>query len=87
MLAIASWAPFMVALRLWTGSVWPAVIAHGALNSIRVFLTQSIAVNSGINWTSEIIAAVLWVVAGIALYRVAVRRRASTQHPQLVHTR
>ena len=57
LLAIASWAPFMVALRLWSGSVWPAVIVHGALNSIRVFLTQSIAVSDGINWTVEIAGA------------------------------
>ena len=68
LLAIASWAPFMVALRLWSGSVWPAVIVHGALNSLRVFVTQSIASGEGINWLAEIIGAVLWLVAAWVLH-------------------
>lgn len=73
LLAIASWAPFLVALRLWSGSVWPAVIVHGALNSVRVFLTQSIASGDGVNWAVEITGAVLWLVAAAAL-RSRVRR-------------
>lgn len=63
LLAIASWAPFMVALRLHSGSVWPAVIVHGALNSIRVFLTQSVVAVEGVNWFMEIAGWVLWLAA------------------------
>lgn len=89
LLAIASWAPFMVALRLWSGSVWPAVIVHGALNSIRVFLTQSIAVSDGINWTVEIAGALLWLAAAVMMHRRLRRRtsrtmtqpRAISRHP------
>ena len=63
LLAIGSWAPFMVALRLYSGSVWPAVIIHGALNSVRVFFTQSIASGSGVAWEVEILGWVLWIAA------------------------
>ncbi|KJL47960.1 CAAX amino terminal protease self- immunity [Microbacterium hydrocarbonoxydans] len=36
------WAPLLLALRWRSGSVWPAVLTHGAINSIRVFLLQSV---------------------------------------------
>ncbi|WP_433585212.1 lysostaphin resistance A-like protein [Microbacterium hydrocarbonoxydans] len=36
------WAPLLLALRWRSGSVWPAVLAHGAINSIRVFVLQSV---------------------------------------------
>ena len=78
LLAIGSWAPFMVALRLWSGSVWPAIIVHGALNSVRVFLTQSIAAGSGVNWFVEGIGWVLWLVAAALLWRFALRRTRTT---------
>ena len=77
LLAIASWAPFMVVLRLWSASVWPAVVVHGALNSIRVFLTQSIAAVEGINWIVEITGCLLWLAAAVVLYRWCLRRRES----------
>jgi membrane protease YdiL (CAAX protease family) len=77
MLAIASWAPFLVALRLWAGSVWPAVVVHGALNSIRVFLTQSIAAGDGVDWRVEIAGGLLWVAAAVALHRRHRRRQDS----------
>lgn len=67
LLAIASWAPFLVALRLWSGSVWPAVVVHGALNSIRVFLTQSIAQSDGVHWLVEVAGAALWLTAAAVL--------------------
>lgn len=81
LLAIASWAPFMVALRLYSGSVWPAVFAHGALNSIRVFLTQSIAQSNpqqgdGINWIIEGVGCALWLAVAWWLFRRA-RARAT----------
>lgn len=75
LLAIASWAPFMVVLRLWSGSVWPAVVIHGALNSVRVFLTQSIAPANGVNWAVEITGCVLWVAAAVVMYQQMLRRR------------
>ncbi len=77
LLAIASWAPFLVALRLWSDSVWPAVVVHGALNSIRVFLTQSIASGEGVNWIVEFAGAALWLVAAAALHSRARRSRAA----------
>lgn len=73
LLAIGSWAPFMVALRLWSGSVWPAVIVHGALNSVRVFLTQSIASGSGVNWFVEGIGWALWIGAAVLVWRLVPR--------------
>lgn len=36
------WAPLLLALRWRSGSVWPAVLTHGAINSIRVYLLQSV---------------------------------------------
>ncbi|WP_449278480.1 CPBP family intramembrane glutamic endopeptidase [Leucobacter sp. GX24907] len=73
LLSIGSWAPFMVALRLWSGSVWPAVIVHGALNSIRVFLTQSIASGDGVNWAAEAVGWILWLAAAALVWRFALR--------------
>lgn len=75
LLAIASWAPFMVALRNWSGSVWPAVIVHGALNSIRVFLTQSIARGEGVNWLVEAVGWALWIAAAWLLHSRTCRKR------------
>lgn len=81
LLAIGSWAPFMVALRLWSGSVWPAVIVHGALNSIRVFLTQSIASGTGVNWAVEAVGWILWLAAAAVLWRFALRKNADSLAP------
>ncbi|WP_217182780.1 type II CAAX endopeptidase family protein [Streptomyces sp. AC495_CC817] len=36
------WAPLLLALRWRSGSVWPAVLTHGAINSVRVYLLQSV---------------------------------------------
>ncbi|MGO3757900.1 MAG: CPBP family glutamic-type intramembrane protease [Agrococcus casei] len=81
LLAIASWAPFMVALRLWSGSVWPAVIVHGALNSVRVFLTQSIASGEGVNWLVELAGCVLWRAAAAVLHsRIRSRDARRSEH-------
>ncbi|WP_293694570.1 type II CAAX endopeptidase family protein [uncultured Agrococcus sp.] len=74
LLAIGSWAPFMVALRLLSGSVWPAIIVHGALNSVRVFLTQSIASGGGVNWVVEAVGWVLWLGAAALVWHFALRR-------------
>lgn len=71
LLNIASWAPFLVALRLVAGSVWPAVIAHGALNSVRVFLLQSVAESGGVDWRVEAFGWVLWLGAAALLARGA----------------
>ncbi|MGI6879436.1 lysostaphin resistance A-like protein [Microbacterium sp. gxy059] len=75
LLAIGSWAPFLVALRLWSGSVWPAVVVHGALNSVRVFLTQSVASTDGVDWLSEAIGWILWLAAAGLVWRLALRGR------------
>ncbi len=52
--------------------MWPAVVIHGGLNSLRVFLTQSIASGNGVNWFVEITGCVLWLTAA-ALLRVTTR--------------
>ncbi|MFB4286294.1 type II CAAX prenyl endopeptidase Rce1 family protein [Nonomuraea sp. ATR24] len=36
------WAPLLLALRRRSGSVWPAVLTHGAINSVRVYVLQSV---------------------------------------------
>lgn len=79
LLAIATWAPFLVALRVWSGSVWPAVFVHGALNSIRVFLTQSITEVDGVNWVVEIAGCALWLVAAAVLSSRIRRARSETR--------
>lgn len=72
--SIASWAPFLVALRLASGSVWPVVFAHGAINSVRVFFLQSVATADGptmvggVDWAVEALGIALWVGAGWWLY-------------------
>ena len=64
LLSIASWAPFFLALRLRAGSVWPAVVLHGGINSIRVFILQSLLDSGGgINWWVEATGVVLWLAA------------------------
>ena len=53
-----------LALRLRAGSVWPAVVLHGGINSIRVFILQSLLDSSGgINWWVEAAGVVLWLAA------------------------
>lgn len=64
LLSIASWAPFFLALRLRSGSVWPAVVLHGGINSIRVFFLQSLLDTGGsINWWVEAAGVLLWLAA------------------------
>lgn len=78
LLGIASWAPLMLWLRRESGSVWPAVIVHGALNSLRVFLLQSLADSGGtISWAVEATGWVVWLgAAWLLVQRSAGRREA-----------
>lgn len=71
LLGIASWAPFFVALRLVSGSVWPAVITHGAVNSVRLFFLNSVAGPNPVNWAVEASGWALWILAAVVLVRVA----------------
>lgn len=73
LLGIASWAPFLVALRLVSGSVWPPVLVHGAINSVRVFLLQSVADPGGVDWRVEALGWSLWLLAAVMLARRAGR--------------
>src|SRR5690625_7622607 len=60
LVSIASWAPFFLAVRLRSGSVWPAVVLHGGINSIRVFFLQSVfASGESINWLVEAAGVIL----------------------------
>jgi membrane protease YdiL (CAAX protease family) len=62
------WAPLLLALRWRSGSVWPAVLAHGAINSIRVFLLQSVP-NATDHLLIEVIGWVLTLAAAVWLMR------------------
>lgn len=63
------WAPLLLALRWRSGSVWPAVLAHGAINSVRVFLLQSVPAATDhllieiIGWILTL-AAAAWLMRG-----------------------
>ncbi|MFF5626172.1 CPBP family intramembrane glutamic endopeptidase [Microbacterium sp. NPDC012755] len=75
------WAPLLLALRWRSGSVWPAVLTHGAINSIRVYLLQSVPNATDhllievIGWVLTLAAAV-WLMrkGGAPVVRAAVRR-------------
>lgn len=62
------WAPLLLALRWRSGSVWPAVLAHGAINSIRVFLLQSVP-NGTDHLLVEVIGWILTLAAAVWLMR------------------
>lgn len=62
------WAPLLLALRWRSGSVWPAVLAHGAINSIRVYLLQSVP-NATDHLLIEVIGWVLTLAAAAWLMR------------------
>ncbi len=61
------WAPLLLALRWRSGSVWPAVMTHGAINSVRVYLLQSVPdatdhlLIEAIGWVLTLAAAV-WLM-------------------------
>lgn len=63
------WAPLLLALRWRSGSVWPAVLTHGAINSIRVYLLQSVPDATDhllievIGWVLTL-AAAMWLMRG-----------------------
>lgn len=67
------WAPLLIALRLLSGSVWPAVLAHGAINSLRVFLLQSVP-DATDHLLIEVIGWVLTIVVAAWLMRPSVTR-------------
>jgi uncharacterized protein len=62
------WAPLLLALRWRSGSVWPAVLAHGAINSIRVYLLQSVPSGTD-HLLVEVIGWILTLAAAIWLMR------------------
>ncbi|UGS25852.1 CPBP family intramembrane metalloprotease [Microbacterium resistens] len=62
------WAPLLLALRWRSGSVWPAVLTHGAINSVRVYLLQSVP-NATDHLLIEVIGWVLTLAAAAWLMR------------------
>lgn len=72
------WAPLLLALRWRSGSVWPAVLTHGAINSVRVYLLQSVP-DASDHLLIEVIGWVLTLAAAAWLMRkggaMAVRER------------
>lgn len=67
------WAPLLLALRMRSGSVWPAVLAHGAINSVRVYLLQSVPAATD-HLLIEVIGWVLTVGVAVWLMRPGVSR-------------
>ncbi|WP_353111660.1 type II CAAX endopeptidase family protein [Microbacterium sp.] len=66
------WAPLLLALRWRSGSVWPAVLTHGAINSVRVYLLQSVP-NATDHLLIEVIGWVLTLGAAVWLMRKSPR--------------
>ncbi|MFD6268333.1 CPBP family glutamic-type intramembrane protease [Nocardia asteroides] len=62
------WAPLLLALRWRSGSVWPAVMTHGAINSVRVYLLQSVP-DATDHLLIEVIGWVLTLAATLWLMR------------------
>ncbi|MFF4189799.1 CPBP family intramembrane glutamic endopeptidase [Nonomuraea sp. NPDC001831] len=62
------WAPLLLALRRRSGSVWPAVLTHGAINSVRVYLLQSVP-NATDHLLIEVIGWILTLAAAVWLMR------------------
>ncbi|MFI6925866.1 type II CAAX prenyl endopeptidase Rce1 family protein [Nonomuraea spiralis] len=62
------WAPLLLALRRQSGSVWPAVLTHGAINSVRVYLLQSVP-DATDHLLIEVIGWVLTLAAAVWLMR------------------
>lgn len=73
-LGMGAWAPLLFALRLRSGSVWPAVLAHGAINSVRVYLLQSVPLSPVDQLAGEVLGWVLLIAAAAWLMRPSVRR-------------
>lgn len=72
-LSMGPWAPLLFALRLRSGSVWPAVLAHGAINSVRVYLLQSVPADPSDNLLIEVLSWVLLIAVAAWLMRPSVR--------------
>ncbi|WP_410872981.1 type II CAAX prenyl endopeptidase Rce1 family protein [Nocardia sp. A7] len=64
------WAPLLLALRWRSGSVWPAVMTHGAINSVRVYLLQSVP-DATDHLLIEVIGWVLTLAAALWLMRTS----------------
>ncbi|MEV3984567.1 CPBP family intramembrane glutamic endopeptidase [Nonomuraea sp. NPDC049758] len=62
------WAPLLLALRRRSGSVWPAVLTHGAINSVRVYLLQSVP-DATDHLLIEVIGWMLTLAAAVWLMR------------------
>ncbi|MFI6818069.1 type II CAAX prenyl endopeptidase Rce1 family protein [Nonomuraea sp. NPDC050328] len=62
------WAPLLLALRRRSGSVWPAVLTHGAINSVRVYLLQSVP-SATDHLLIEVVGWVLTIAAAVWLMR------------------
>lgn len=72
-------SPLLSALREAGASVWPAVLGHGLLNSVRVAIDQNTTIGLGERsaagfWGMEIIGWALWLGAAAVVHTVAVRR-------------
>ncbi len=79
LLAVFAVGPLLAALREAGASVWPAVLGHGLLNSLRVALEQNLTVpleeRPASGWLLlELVACVLWLGAAVAVRRLAVSR-------------
>ncbi|MGY5766437.1 CPBP family glutamic-type intramembrane protease [Brachybacterium sp. DNPG3] len=81
LLLILAVAPLLGALRELGMSVWPAVLGHGLLNSLRVGIDQNLLgpiaerETAGF-WIVEASGWILWLLAAAVVLRIARRRQA-----------
>ncbi len=82
LLVILAVAPLLSALRVLGMSMWPAVLGHGLLNSLRVAIDQNLLSpaserGDGAFWIVEASGWALWLLAAFLVMRVAGRRAGS----------
>lgn len=85
-LDILPWAVLLGALRERFDSVWPAVLGHGLLNSVRVFLLQNFTTaESQLStvgfWGLHATGWVLWILAGMLVLRTNSPTRTHLEAP------
>ena len=78
LIVIVAVGPLLSALRELGACVWPAVVGHGLLNSLRVALEQNLVVPLGERpspgWLLfEVAGCVLWIGAAVAVRRLTPR--------------
>ena len=69
---IVAVAPLLSALREISGTVWPAVLGHALLNSVRVAIEQNVLgpVGPGVAWLLDLSSWALWIAVAWMVLRI-----------------